>query len=49
MFPTLHTLKTLSATGWIRSVDRQALHRPHGSLAVLLKYKKKIEEIYAME
>ena len=27
--------------GWIRSVDRQALHRPHGSLAVHLKYKKK--------
>ena len=26
--------------GWIRSVDRQALHRPHGSLAVHLKYKK---------
>ena len=26
--------------GWIRFVDRQALHRPHGSLAVHLKYKK---------
>ena len=30
----------LSAMGWNRSVDRQALHRPHGSLAVHLKYKK---------
>ena len=30
--------------GWIRSVDRQALHRPHGSLAVHLKYKKKTKD-----
>ena len=26
--------------GWIRFVDRQALHYPHGSLAVRLKHKK---------
>ena len=26
---------------WIRRLVRQALHRPHGSLAVRLKYKKK--------
>ena len=32
----------LSAMGWIRSVDWQALHDPHGSLAVHLKYKKKL-------
>ena len=30
--------------GWIRSVDRQALHRPHGSLAVHLKYKKNLPD-----
>ena len=30
--------------GWIRFVDRQALHRPHGSLAVHLKYKKNLPD-----
>ena len=30
--------------GWIRSVDRQALHRPHRSLAVHLKYKKNLPD-----
>ena len=28
--------------GWIRFVDRQALHYPHGSLAVRLKHKKNL-------
>ena len=30
-----------SAMGWIRFLDRQALHYPNGSLAVRLKHKKK--------
>ena len=32
------------ALGWIRSVDRQALHRPHGSLTVRLKHKKNLPD-----
>lgn len=30
----------ISAMDWIRRIVRQALHRPHGSLAVCLKHKK---------
>ena len=38
--------KALHFQPWVgqRSIDRQALHRPHGSLAVHLKYKKKNTE-----
>ena len=39
--------KALHFQPWVgqRSIDRQALHRSHGSLAVHLKYKKKTPRI----
>ena len=36
----------LPALGWIRRLVRQALHRPHRSLAVRLKHKKNIQSTF---